>query len=275
MKKFAYQLYACGRKGFPQNITVRDHTYQLDKVLKHDFFAATAIYQLAQASQTAQCKVPSKIILKISRQEHFLGLPLQWLGKMLCEHEISILNRLSSLNCVPHLFSRYGSTGFTYEYIEGSTLDTVTTVPDDFFDKFVDVLRQIHKTDIAYVDMNKRSNIIVAPDGSPCIIDFQISLYIDNFTLLSPRLSFLFRRFFQRADIYHLLKHKRKLCPHLLTPTEQVLSRCNNSVLGLHRVVATPIRKLRRAFLSHSAHQWRNHRLSLAVLFYFCHFSTF
>ena len=33
MKKFAYQLYACGGKGFPQNITVRDRTYQLEKIL--------------------------------------------------------------------------------------------------------------------------------------------------------------------------------------------------------------------------------------------------
>ncbi len=251
MKKFAYQLYACGRKGFPRNITVRDRTYQLEKILKHDFFAATAIYQIAPVPQTAQGQAPDKIILKISRQEHFLGLPLRWLGKMLCEHEISILNRLSRLDCVPHLLSRYDQTGFIYGYIDGSTLDDVTAVPDDFFDKFVVVLRQIHKADIAYVDMNKRSNIIVAPDGSPRIIDFQISLYIDNYTLVSPRLSFLFRRFLQRADVYHLLKHKRKLCPHLLTPTEQVLSRCNNSMLHFHRTVATPLRKLRRAFLQH------------------------
>jgi len=251
MKKFAYQLYACGKKVFPQNITVHDRTYQLEKILKHDFFAATVLYKFATVAQAAQCKAPPRIVLKVSRQEHFLGLPLRWLGQMLCDHEISILNRLSRLNCVPHLLSRYGSTGFTYEYIEGSTLDSVTTVPNDFFDKFVDVLRQIHKADIAYVDMNKRSNIIVALDGSPHIIDFQISLYIDNYALIFPRLSFLFRRFLQRADVYHLLKHKRKLCPHLLTPTEQVLSRCNNSILHLHRAVATPLRKLRRAFLSH------------------------
>jgi len=248
MKKFAYQLYACGKKGFPQNITVCGCTYKLDKIFKHDFFAATALYQL---SQTAQDKVPAKIVLKISRQEHFLGLPLKWLGEILCEHEIYILNRLSSLDCAPHFLSRYGRTGFVYEYIEGSTLDTVTTIPANFFDRLVAVLMQIHKANVAYIDMNKRCNIIVAPDGSPHIIDFQISLYIDNFTLIFPRASFLFRRFLQRADVYHLLKHKRKLCPQLLTPTEQVLSRYHNSILHLHRAVATPIRKLRRAFLSH------------------------
>jgi hypothetical protein len=251
MKKFAYQLYACGKKGLPRNIIVRDCAYQLDKILKHDFFAATALYQLAPVPQDAQYNAPSKIVLKISRQEHFLGLPLRWLGKMLCDHEISVLNRLRHLDCVPHLLSRYGQTGFIYEYIEGSALDNVTAVTDDFFDKFVDILRQIHKADIAYVDMNKRSNIIVAPDDSPRIIDFQISLYIDNYILISPHLSFLFRRFLQRVDIYHLLKHKRKLCPQLLTPTELILSRCNNSILHLHRAVATPLRKLRRAFLRH------------------------
>lgn len=251
MKNFTYQLYACGRKGLPQNIFVRDCAYQLQKALKHDFFAATALYQLAPVAQTTQYNAPSKIILKISRQEHFIGMPLHWLGQMLCDHEISILNRLKHLNCVPHLLSRYGLSGFTYEYIEGSTLDSVTAIPDDFFEKFFGMLRQIHKTNVAYVDMNKRSNVIVAPDGSPNLIDFQISLYIGKYALLFPRLSFLFRRFLQRADVYHLLKHKRRLCPHLLTPTEQVLSQCNNSMLRLHRAVATPLRKLRRVFLQH------------------------
>lgn len=251
MKKFAYQFYACGRKGFPQNITVCDCSYQLQRTLKHDFFAATALYKLTPVVQTTQYKTPYKIILKLSRQEHFLGMPSRWLGQMLCEHEISILNRLNHLNCVPHLLSRYGQTGFTYEYIEGSTLDSVTVIPDDFFDKAVDVLRQIHKSDVAYVDMNKRSNIIITPHGPPHLIDFQISLYIGKYTLVSPRLSFLFRRFLQRADVYHLLKHKRRLCPHLLTPTENVLAQCTNPLLRLHRAVTTPFRKLRRAFLQH------------------------
>jgi RIO-like serine/threonine protein kinase len=237
MKKFAYQLYACGKKELPRNITVHDRNYQLEKILKHDFFAATALYHLMTIAQAEQHKVPNKLVLKLSRQEHFLGLPLHWLGKILCDHEISILNRLSRLNCVPHLLSRYGPTGFIYEYIEGSTLDNVASVPDDFFDKFVDVLRQIHKADVAYVDMNKRSNVIVTPDGSPKIIDFQISLCIDNSAIVSPRASFLFRRFLQRADIYHLLKHKRKLCRHLLTPTELTLSRCSNSMARSPRLL--------------------------------------
>lgn len=250
MKKFAYQLYACGRKGFPQNITVQERTYQLDKILKHDFFAGTALYRLL-VSDAAKCQAPAKIILKLSRREHFLGLPLRWLGRILCDHEVAMLRRLSRLDSVPHILSRYDRTGFIYEYIEGLPLDAVACVPDNFFDKFVGTLRQIHKANVAYLDMNKRSNIIVAPDGSPRVIDFQISLYIDDYMLILPRLSFLFRRFLQRADVYHLLKHKRRLCPHLLTPTEKILSQCTNPLLRFHRAVATPLRKLRREFLNH------------------------
>lgn len=245
-----YQLYACGEKPMPEEILFEDTSYRLSKVLKHDFFAATALYELNGQSMNLEKPHPPRVILKLSRRQHFLGLPLAWLGKIICRHELSNLNHLSSLEDVPHVLSSYGETGFIYEYINGHSLDERKEVPDDFFDKLLDLLQQVHQQNIVYLDMNKRGNIIVGSDGEPRLIDFQISMYIGPRSLISRRLSSYVRNILQKADIYHVLKHKRKLCPGLLRPQEVDMSRSfGKRLIRIHRFFATPFRKLRRSLL--------------------------
>ncbi|HUW21009.1 MAG TPA: hypothetical protein VMW16_17050 [Sedimentisphaerales bacterium] len=247
--KLGYLLYACGRNGLPQQIPFAGNTYRLRTVLKHDFFAATALYESDGSPPTVRTSRHPRIVLKLSRQHHLLGLPLTWLGELLCCHEVSILAHLNHLRGTPRLLSRYGKTGFIYEYIEGCSLSEQKELPDDFFDRLSELLRQIHKHNVAYLDMDKRSNILVGPDGRPHLIDFQISLHIADRLLLSKGLANQLRRILQHADIYHLFKHKRHLCPELLKPPEKVLSRQTGGWIQAHRLVANPFKKLRRALL--------------------------
>jgi hypothetical protein len=243
------QLYACGSKAAPGQIVCGESTYRLQKVLKHDFFAATALYELCKKGQNADIATPPKIVLKLSREQHLLGLPLAWLGELLCSHQIFVLRRLNHLRGTPRFICRYGKRGLIYQYIEGDLLDGDNELPDNFFDKLLELLRQIHGCNIVYLDMNKRDNIILGSDGQPYLIDFQISLHIDERTLISRHLSTYLRDALKRADIYHLFKHKRKLAPKSLRPEEQPLSRPTISLIQLHRLAATPFRKLRRALL--------------------------
>lgn len=245
------QLYACGREAVPMQIVCCQNTYRLRRVLKHDFFAATALYELCKKGQNAGTPSPPKIVLKLSREQHFLGLPLAWLGELLCSHQISVIRRLSHLQGTPHFICRYGKVGLIYQYIEGDSLDGDNELPDNFFDELLELLRRIHGCNIVYLDMNKRDNIILGSDGRPYLIDFQISLHIGERTLISRRLSAYLRDTLKKADIYHLFKHKRKLAPESLRPEEQPLSRPTISLIQLHRLAATPLRKLRRALLKH------------------------
>jgi len=121
---FESQLYACGKKPLPQKIVFDGDTYRLQKVFKHDFFAATALYELPKISKSAKTQNPNKIILKLNRSQHLLGLPLAWLGEFLCRHQVDILQRLKNLRGIPHFLSHYGKTGFIYEFIEGQRLDS-------------------------------------------------------------------------------------------------------------------------------------------------------
>ena len=249
LKSLGYQLYACGRNGLPGQIIFENNKYRLCEIFKHDFFAATALYEFDSRAQATEIPNQTRIILKLSRQQHFLGLPLAWLGRLLCSHEVSILRQLSHLRGIPRFLSHYGGTGFIYEYIEGCSLDKEKKLPNDFFDKLLELLRKVHRRDIVYLDMDKRSNILLGSDRQPHLVDFQISLHIGEHLLIWRRLSGYLRDALQRADIYHLFKHKRRLCPQFLRPEEQALSRRISGLIWLHRLAATPLRNLRRNLL--------------------------
>jgi hypothetical protein len=247
---FTYQLSACGKNGLPATVTLGPDTYHLKKVLKHDFFAATALYESHASPSSGEKPRPTKIILKLERRQHFLGLPLSWLGELLCCHEVSILRRLRNLNSMPRFLARYGQTGFAYEYIEGHSLKEQKELPPDFFDELHRLLEQVHKCNVVYLDMDKRSNILLGADGKPYLIDFQISLHIGDRVLFSRRLAEYVRLILRQADIYHLFKHKRRLCPDLLRPHEATISHRKGTWIRAHRLLATPLRNLRRALLN-------------------------
>jgi hypothetical protein len=242
-------LYACGNNQIPPEIDLDGNTYYLDKILKHDFFAATALYKSKGRARKKLPHRPAKLVLKLNRRQHFFGLPLAWLGQILRNHELSILRRLSSLDQVPHPLAEHGSTGFIYEYIEGHTLEEKQTFPDDFFDNLAELLRQVHQQSVAYLDMNKRSNIIIGKDNKPYLIDFQISLYFISNPWILKSFNKRLQNALQDADFYHLFKHKRKLSPHLLKPEENLVSH-PNPLIHLHRCIANPFRCVRRKLLN-------------------------
>lgn len=245
-RTLGYQLYARGNKGVPEKISLGDNPYRLHRLMKHDFFAATALYR---STAPVRPDAPAGIVLKLAREHHFLGLPLRWFGELLCRHEVSILKRLSDLDHKPRLLCTYGSTGFIYEYIEGSSLEDKKDPPPHFFDDLFDLLRQVHRRNVVYLDMDKPDNVLVGADARPYLIDFQISLYIGDCPLLPKSIIEHLRQILQWADIYHLFKQKRRCSPNLLWPHEKALSRELSLWIRVHRWIATPLRRLRRLAL--------------------------
>ena len=246
-----HQLYACGEKGPPEKLEFAGFDYKLSKLLKHDFFAATALYRASGNGEVVRAGRPAKIILKLARQHHFLGIPLRWFGQWLCGREVSNLARLKSLRGVPQVLSGYDKCGFLYEYIEGHSLDENGQVPEDFFDELMKLVQQVHHRGLVYLDMNKRGNILLGADGKPHLIDFQISVHIGEGVGIFGGIIRRIRNSLQRCDIYHLFKHKRRFCPEHLRPEEEALSRCGGRLIRLHRLIATPFRSLRRGLLKY------------------------
>lgn len=230
----------------PQRLVVGGVTYGLQRVFKHDFWAATCLYVLESPMDAAF----SRIVVKFGRRQSFLGLPLQWIGRWLVDHEQAIYHRLRGVEGIPRWVDRLDETCCAIEYIDAPPLDHLDSLPVGLFDRLADIFRAVHDRGVAYGDANKRSNILVLPDGQPVLIDFQISLRTrDNWPW---PISALLRRAVQYLadkDLYHLYKHKRRLAPDELTPEEDALSRRRGGLHGLHRKLTKPYRAIRRTFL--------------------------
>ena len=216
-------------------------TYRLEKVLKHDFFTVTARYRDPDGRP---------VCLKHYHTEPWFGWPLEWAGRLMADREVRHYRLLQDLENVPRLLGRIGSSAFAHAWVEGhDLLDQKDLLPDDFFDRLESLLRAIHDRGMAYVDANKPDNVLVARDGRPVLIDFQISWA----PRLGPgplgRLKRRILAMFQEADLYHARKLKRLYRPDLLTPEERAASYRRPWFLDLHRFVGAPLRDLRRKFL--------------------------
>ena len=230
-----YTLRALGRADLPAHFTLDNVTYQHERTIKHDFFAATGFY-LAPANQ--------RVVLKVGRTHDYAGLPLLWLGKWLCDRETRFYQACADLPNIPKLLGRVGKTGFVHAYVEGRPLSKDHPIPDDFFDQLFALLRELHRRDIAYVDTNKPQNILQGDDGRPHLIDFQISFGLQDFGN-NPLTRALLGRL-QKEDLYHTLKHKRKLRPDLMTDGEKASAKRVSWFIKTHRLIAKPYFLIRR-----------------------------
>jgi hypothetical protein len=213
--------------------------YDLVETFKHDFFAATGLY-----------RGPAGLaVLKLNRTNGFWGLPMRWVGRLLARREIRLYQAAAGLRGVPALIGPVGQTGLMHAFVPGHPLGRREQVSDTFFDELLALIRGLHQRHIAYVDLNKRDNILVGDDGRPHLIDFQISLRLPptGWRRLAPVRWLL--RLFQRGDYYHCLKHKRRLRPDLLTTEERQAVLRVSVWIRLHRWITRPLTELRRRTL--------------------------
>jgi hypothetical protein len=225
--------------------------YRLVRVLKHDFFAATCLYESAAKPARGRAKIPTKVVVKFGRSQDFCGLPIGWVGKYLIDREEKIYKVLAGLDGLPLCLGRVEGDGLAIEFIEGEALDRAAAIPSGFFDKLRALLDAVHARGVAYCDTNKKSNILIGPGGRPYLIDFQISLRRRD--ELPWPLSAIMRRavrYMMEKDLYYIYKHKRRLCPQELTAEEEALSRRISGLHWLHIKLTTPYRALRRRFLN-------------------------
>ncbi len=217
------------------------HVYRLEKTLKQDFFAATGRYRRDDGLV---------VCMKHYHTEPWLGLDLQWAGRLMADREVRHYRLLQDLPNVPRLVGRLGKSAFLHTWVEGhDLLDHAGPLPDDFFDRLEALLKEVHARGLAYVDMNKPDNVLVDETGRPVLIDFQISWAPERHWGPVGWLARKLLAVLQREDRYHVRKLKRRYRRDLMTPKEIEASYERTWILNLHRVVGAPLRDLRRKFL--------------------------
>ncbi len=228
-----------------EQLDIGDATYRLMRVFKHDFWAATCLYETSEP----QSEFP-KVVVKFGRSHPYLGVPLQWVGRFLAGHEEAIYAALAGLGGVPRWVERLSPVCYAIEYVEAVPLDHLETPPPGFFDRLRELFQAVHARGVAYGDANKKSNILVTADGRPVLIDFQISLRRrDDWPWPLRAIVKQVVEYLADKDLYHLYKHKRRLASHELTPEEETLSRRRGRLHQLHRKITKPYRRVRRRYL--------------------------
>lgn len=233
-------LRALGRADPSPVETVGGVVHTRRTVFKHDFFAATALYEAPE----------SHVVVKIGRRCDFLGLPLSWLGRLAAGHESALYARLSAVPGIPKYLGRITPDAFAHAFIPGHTLERDESVSADFFPQLQAIIEAIHTLNVAYVDLEKRENILVGDDGRPYLIDFQISVHLAEGRGPLHYLAKRVLRRLQQSDRYHLLKHWRRHRPDQLTAEQIAQSRRRPIWIRLHRRITQPFTRFRRRTLN-------------------------
>lgn len=244
-------LSALGGADLPASVTFASERYEHRRTFKHDFFAATGLYESA---------AQKRIVVKIGRVAPAFGIPLRWIGRILTDHESRLYQLAQGIPGVPEFTGRFGATGLAHAYIEGRPLAKGDVPPDDFFPRLAALLEALHEREAAYVDLEKRENVLLGEDGRPYLIDFQISWHVP--ANRGGRTDFfrMIRGMLQSSDRYHLYKHWRRMRPDQLQGV--VAARFGRPPLWIrwHRAIFRPLTLIRRQVLV-----WLGERSSIRV----------
>lgn len=230
----------------PATVLVGGRPFALDTVLKHDSWAATAIYADGSGD---------RIICKFNRRQPIFGLPMRWLGRRLAARETGFLDRLKHLDLVPpsrgpvHAGGELLDNAASRTFLDGQAFRVAEQVDVAFFRDLRRLLDDVHATDMAYVDLHKRENIIVGTDGRPYLIDFQVSFGTWPGWIGQSALVRAVVRRLQGMDDYHYRKHHARCLPESLTPEERARYLEPPALIRAHRRIAVPLRSLRRRLL--------------------------
>jgi hypothetical protein len=198
---------ALGHSDPPAAIEVDGIPFRLLRCLKHDSWAATAVYADPKGR---------KLACKINRFHPFFGVvQAVVLGSWLARRELSVFRELEGVEGFPR---RAGSritsggsvlpTAVAHWWVEGDTFRPDARVDDNFFPALSCMLSVFQATGRAYVDMSKWGNIVIGSNGRPCLLDYQI-----HYRAGGGCFSLAILRQLQKGDWYYLRRHWRRCRP--------------------------------------------------------------
>lgn len=197
---------ALGAGDPPAEVETAGRPWRLLRVLKHDSWAATAVYHGDGGE---------KIVVKFNRTHPLPGgVPAGWLGRRLAEREARVFRMMEGWPGFPRWTGPVIIEGVEcpsavgHHWIEGEPWSPSARVGDGFFPELSGMLEAFHARGFAYVDMSKWGNILVGADGRPHLLDYQICFPGGR----GPVTRWIAKRL-QAGDRYYLRRHWRRCRP--------------------------------------------------------------
>lgn len=163
-------------------------------------------------------------------------------GRALVRKEERVLKRLDGMPGVPGMPRRKGRYALCFTYIDGVTLHEAhrrnMELGVEYFRSLEMLVEAMHRRDVAHFDLHTKSNIMVARDGSPAIIDFQTALFTKHLPSCWKWLLF-------EIDFSGVYKHWQKMSPDTLPDDRHRRLKKIRSLRFLWPFHGYPIRKLR------------------------------
>ncbi len=139
---------------------------------------------------------------------------LRWLARRLLAREARALARIAGVAGTPRLLE-HTPDRLAREWIAGAPMQVARPADPAYYREALRLVRRLHARGVAHNDLAKEPNWLVAADGTPALVDFQLAT-------ISTRRSGWFR-VLAREDLRHLLKHKRSYCPAALTTRQRAM----------------------------------------------------
>ena len=161
------------------------------------------------------------------------------IDRWLAGREYRQLARSEGIEGIPRVLGRPAPNVFFREYVEGVALPRAPSPPPGFYDRLRGIALALHARGISHNDLHKEANVIVRADGTPALLDFQLSLSLPPDSRL--------HRLLARFDLYHVAKNRRHRTGLPLDAEEEALFARTKALRSWHRrVLKKPMNLLRR-----------------------------
>jgi hypothetical protein len=136
-------------------------------------------------------------------------------GPWIQRRELHAYRALAGHPAVPRLLGELDALAFAVEYRPGERMSRRLRgrVPPEFVSALVGAVAEMHRRGVVHLDLRHRSNVLVAEDGEPVLIDFASAVCLRPGGLVARLLLPWLARFDQRA----LAKWRARLLPQPAT----------------------------------------------------------
>jgi RIO-like serine/threonine protein kinase len=139
---------------------------------------------------------------------------LRFAARRLAAREARALAALQLVPGLPRLLQWDGHC-LQRSWLDGQPMQKIRPRDPGYYREALRLVRRLHAAGVVHNDLAKEPNWLVAPDGSPAVVDFQLAM--------RPRYRGWRFRVLAYDDVRHLLKHKRTYCPERLTARQRAI----------------------------------------------------